>query len=173
MIRIDLSVPRSSRGFTTVQFLLLFVGILLSVVVLAGLYLVIQWNSLSNLNSRIAELSERRDSLAVLASEVREYQEFASNYQEVIKRTGESGDQVGEMMNILQALTDKLEPGMEFLSCDIEPDTVTAYCLSPSNVKVARYVEQLNRTGLVEFLESQPQGTSRGLIRHRVLLRVR
>lgn len=173
MIRIDLSLPRRKEKLTPLQFTLLFVGILLGAMIVVGIGLVLQWSSLNNLADEIGDLRVRHDSLEVVRVDLTRYQELCSRHDEIFLAIDEARDVTSMRLDILALLRTGLQPGMRFLSAHIEEDSVVAHVLSPSNVKVARYVEELSQSGFFEELRSEPQGTRQGLIEHRVSLRMR
>jgi hypothetical protein len=173
MIRIDLSLPRRKEKLTPSQFTLLFVGIFLGALVIVSIGLVLQWSSLNNLADEIEDLRVRRDSLQVLQSELVRYQELCSRRDEISLAMDEARSVTSMRLDILALLRAELQPGMRFLSARIKEDSVVAHVLSPSNVKVARYVEALSQSGFFGELMSEPQGTRQGLIEHRVSLRMR
>jgi len=173
MIKIDLSLPRRREKLTALQFILLFVGILLGTALIVGIGLVLQWNSLNNLAGEIEELRARRDSLEVVSAEIIEYEEFHERYTGFLMAMDEAGVWADKQLDILTRLRTDLEPGMRLLSASIAGDSVVSWVLSPSNVKVARYVEALSRSGYFAELQSVPQGTKQGLIEHKVVLRLR
>lgn len=172
MIQIDLAVRRRSEKLTSLQFLLLLLGILIGTSFIVGIGLVLQWSSLNNLADEIGELGVKRDSLEVLEAEISRYKDLKDTYSGLMFALEDARKDTERRLDILRLLRTELEPGMRFLSCRIEPDSVLTRCLSPSNVKVARYVEELSRSGLLRVIGSEPQGTRQGLIEHRVLLKI-
>ncbi|MBN2379244.1 hypothetical protein JXM67_05525 [candidate division WOR-3 bacterium] len=172
MIRMDLRVSGQQPKLTFLQFFLLFVGIFLGVSIIVTAALLLEWNSLGNLAEERNELAIMRDSLIQVAEEMNTYQTLHSRHQEIQHAIRDSRQETDINSSILRLLLSDLEPGMKLLSCRIESDSVIAHCLSPSNVKVARYVESLSRSKYVKVEKSEPQGIVQGLIEHRVLLRI-
>jgi len=172
MIQIDLAVRRRPEKLTSLQFLLLFLGILIGTSLIVGIGLILQWNSLNNLADEIGELGVKRDSLEALEAEIIRYKDLKDSHSELMLVMEDARKDTERRLDILRLLRTELEPGMKFLSCRIGPDSVITRCLSPSNVKVARYLEELSRSGLLRVIESEPQGTRQGLIEHRVLLKI-
>jgi len=172
MIQIDLAVRRRPEKLTSLQLLLLFLGILLGTSLIVGIGLVLQWNSLNNLTDEIGELGVKRDSLETLEAEINRYKDLKDSHSELMLAMEDARKDTERRLDILKLLRTELEPGMKFLSCRIGPDSVIIRCLSPSNVKVARYLEELSRSDLLSVIESEPQGTRQGLIEHRVLLKI-
>jgi|GEM_PF-1759969 len=172
MIKVDLSVPHSRKKMTVGQFILLFLGIFLGVTLILVVGLLLKWNSLSNIADDRDELKNLRDSLSEAKAEMISYKDLRNHYNELITVQTESMNEQNNLREILSLLYIKLEPGMKLLACRIDSDSVVANCLSPSNVKVARYMEALSESELIKVDRSEPQGTRQGLIEHRVLLRV-
>jgi len=173
VIRIDLSLPSRRERLSLLQFTMLFVGIFLAAGVVAGVALLLQWNSLANLAGEVDNLRDVRDSLEGVMTEITNYKALQSRRQELEFALDEARSDAERQADILVLLRSGLEPGMRLLSCRIEADSVVALVLSPSNVKVARYVEGISRSGFFKTLTSEPQGTRQGLIEHRVLMRMR
>lgn len=172
MIRIDLSVPHRRQRPSILQFGLFFVGIFLGISVIVVVGLLLQWHLLGNLEAERDELAQKHDSLTLLKREMTDYEALKNRHRQLTLAIEESSEEAHARIGILNLLYSELEPGMKLLSCSIEPDSVVAYYLSPSNVKVARYVESLSKSGLIKVEKSEPQGTTQGLIEHRVLLRI-
>ncbi|MBD3286284.1 hypothetical protein GF359_07035 [candidate division WOR-3 bacterium] len=172
MIKVDLSVQHPRKRMTLIQFILLFVGIFVGVVLIVSVALLLKWNSLTNIADNRNELKGLRDSLSLQKAEMTDYNSLRSRYNEIVAVRNESYIRLDDYSEILSMLNTRLEPGMRLISCRIDSDSAVAVCLSPSNVKVARYLETLSESEVLTFDRSEPQGSRGGLIEHRVVLRI-
>ena len=171
MIRVDLSIPAKNTRLSLFQVTLLCLGILIGIVLIAGIVLLIQWNSLNNFSNERDELTKTKDSMLELKDEMVSYNTLMNRHDALIRELEESREDNTTLSSILKLLNAELEPGMKLLESTIEGDSVILYCLSPSNVKVAHYVESLSRD-ILRVEKSEPQASKQGMIEHRVFLRI-
>ncbi len=173
MIRVDLSLPVSRRKLALWQFALIFVGIFLFVAAGAALGLFFQWRYMGSVEEQMIDLVDSRDSLVRVRSEMVSYNDVASRLDSLKREIANGEDEMRERLSAVYLLESKLGPGMKLASIKIRDSYIILECLSPSNVKVARYLDALSATTRFDSLISEPQGTREGLIDHKVTLRLR
>jgi Tfp pilus assembly protein PilN len=173
VIRLDLSLPALRRKLATWQFALIFVGVFLFVAAGVALGLFFQWRYIEGVKEQMIGLVDSRDSLESIKSEMVSYNDVASRLDSLKKEIKRSEENVRERLSAIYLLESKLGPGMRLASIEIRNSYITLECLSPSNVKVARYLDALSATMKFDSLISVPQGTREGLIDHKVTLRLR
>lgn len=173
MITIDLSVPHKKERLTSTQFLIMWICIFFGVAILLAVGLVLQWRYLNSLDSEVARLSTMRDSLEEVNSELVYYENLRNYCKTILDETERSKARLDEDMNIMRVLMNDLQSGMRLEGFEISEDTVTARILSPSHLKVQRYVEALSKSDLFSEYRSESQGSRDGSVAHRLILRKR
>lgn len=172
MIKIDLKPRRLKKRLSTVHLTLIYVGIFLVVTIAAASVVYMQWQSFTDMYSDIQEFEVYRDSLQLERIDMTRYNNLVDRYTAQADEISEGRTALDVRLKMLKGLRSELEPGMRFVSCRIEADSAVAYLLSPSNMKVARFVERLSEMEGFKVEKSEPQGTRQGLIEHRVLMRM-
>lgn len=173
MIRIDLSVPNRHKSLPLWLFALIFLGIFLVLSVCLGLGLFLQWRYLNDVENQLGVLETERDSLRLLKREMMSYNDVAGRLDSLKLEIKKGRNKIEEPLGILYLLEAKLVPGMKLVSIRFSDRFVKLECLSPSNVKIARYMDALSETEKFDSLISEPHGFREGLIDHKVTLRIK
>ncbi len=169
MIKIDLSLAHSHKRMNNFHLSLILAAVLIIVVIFSALALTFQFKSLSNIATQVERLDAEVDSLRLIEAETERYFELTKRYNELASafKVVATDEEFSDEMKLLLV---SLEPGMRLTSFQINSDSVVALCLSPSNLKIQRYVEKVTGAGRFSSFRSEPQGRVKGLIEHKLVL---
>jgi hypothetical protein len=128
---------------------------------------------LNDAQNQLGVLETEKDSLGLLKHEMISYNDVAGRLDSLKLEIKKGKNSIEEPLEIVYLLEAKLVPGMKLISIRFFDRFVKLECLSPSNVKIARYMDALSETAKFDSLISEPQGFREGLIDHKVTLRIR
>lgn len=164
--------PRTGKserhGISDFGFAMIALGVFVTIALLAGLPLFLQWRAKVNLAYQTAELKTQSESHIETLST---YRDLDERYSELTERLHNASRDASRIDYVLKAVQDELPGGVRITGILFEDEEIILTCLVPSQTKLSMYASHLLDNAGLEAVSIDRTGVKGGLTEFTLSLR--